>query len=153
MHSHPEYKKRYYRAIDVKRKRNAKLKLDRRDIPYPEMCQRKGCQSRHHLILFTSYTQLKYLHLCEKHARRRIKRERTYGTNEGTREYKAQSGADWFDLGQEDAKNSISIDHHLYHPNYYKGYRFAFHGDEYGVFKIPWDNDNINLDVKSKKYW
>lgn len=148
-----EYRNRYYRAVDVKHKRNAKLKLNRREIKIPETCQAKGCSSHHHLILFTSYSKLTYLHLCQKHARRRIKRERTHPSLNGVRIWKAMDGEKWFDMGLADAQDGVLIDNHLLHPNYYKGYRVGFHGDEYDLDVLTWDHETIRLDRTANKYW
>jgi len=144
------YQKRLYTAIDVKIKRNAKLKIDRKlakgKIDLPIECQKRGCSSTDHKIIFRSYQKEKFLSLCSDHVielAQNVRKSLGFGGD----------GLCWHDEGISDARYGKPIEHHLYPSNYYQGYRESIHGDSHAVTKLTVDVSVINLSTSSKRYW
>jgi len=159
-----EYQQRFYTSIDVKIKRNAKLKLDRKITSgvcvLPDVCQKKGCENIRTKIIFRSYSKLSYLCLCEAHVIKFIEKKRGALRFDGDGDKWVEKGLKeaWYgtskaESGYRGVQHTVVIDHHHFPPQYYQGYRHAHHGESHALTRYDLNAINVNLSTSSKRYW
>jgi hypothetical protein len=139
------YKRQYAKAVDVKLKRNSKAKISAKVAEYSGKCERLGCQSFDVKALIFSYRKNTYKMLCDEHAVKYISAAR--------KKLKFKDAIECYEFGKRCGSARVLPENHFMPIQFYMGFRYGYHGEDYERLKFPRDFEKIELDYRSDFVW